>query len=62
MQRPAAAAEFRIELEGAVDDHERKRRPERQGQDPDPDDGACFGQTVTNVKKADGLLFKAVEP
>jgi hypothetical protein len=25
-------------------------------------DGDCFGQTVTNVKKADGLLFKALEP
>jgi len=26
------------------------------------DDAGCFGQTVTNVKKADGLLFKALEP
>jgi hypothetical protein len=25
-------------------------------------DGDCFGVTVTNVKRADGLIFKAVEP
>jgi hypothetical protein len=25
-------------------------------------DGDCFGQTVTNVKKADGVIFKAIEP
>jgi hypothetical protein len=26
------------------------------------DDGSCFGQTVTSVKRNDGLVFKATEP